>query len=71
MVQLGAVRATQLSLVGSAIGLGLAAVPSVVMIVLASFVLGASYGLLNSATGQMLETAIPPAHRAMALSWWP
>ena len=68
VVQLGAVRATQLSLVGSAIGLGLAAVPSVVVIVFASLVLGASYGLVNPATGQMLESATPAARRAMAFS---
>lgn len=68
VVQLGAMRTTQLSLLGSAVGLGLAAVPSVVVIGLASVMLGASYGLVNPATGQMLESATPPARRAMAFS---
>ncbi|HSV82104.1 MAG TPA: MFS transporter [Ramlibacter sp.] len=68
VVQVGAVRATQLSLVGAAIGLGLSAIPSVVVVVTASLLLGAAYGLVNPATGQMLDSGIDPARRGTAFS---
>jgi len=68
VVRVGAVRATQLSLVGAATGLGLSAVPSVVVVVFASLLLGAAYGLVNPATGQMLDSGIDPARRGTAFS---
>ena len=68
VVRFGAVRATQLSMFGGAIGLGIATIPSIVVVVVASLVLGASYGLINPATGQMLDSAAPPARRALLFS---
>ena len=68
VVRLGALRATQLSVVGAAVALTIAAIPSVPVVVIASVMLGASYGLINPATGQMLESAAPPARRTLLFS---
>lgn len=68
VMQFGAVRATQLSMLGGTMGLALSAVPSAFVIAVASLVLGASYGLINPSTGQMLEHATNPARRAIAFS---
>ena len=68
VVRIGALRAAQLSVLGAAIGLGIAAIPSIAVVVVASLVLGASYGLVNPATGQLLESGAPPARRALLFS---
>jgi MFS family permease len=68
VVRLGAVRATQLSIATGAAGLALSAIPSLPVIVLASVLLGLGYGLINPATGQMLEAAVSPERRAFAFS---
>ena len=68
VVRLGALRATQLSVVGAAAALATAAIPSLPVVVIASVMFGASYGLVNPATGQMLESAAPPARRALLFS---
>jgi MFS family permease len=68
VVRLGAVRATQLSIATGAVGLALSAVPSLPVIAVASVVLGLGYGLINPATGQMLEAAVSPERRAFAFS---
>ncbi len=68
VVRLGALRATQLSIATGAAGLALSAVPSAPVVALASVVMGLGYGLINPATGQMLEGAVSPARRAFAFS---
>jgi predicted MFS family arabinose efflux permease len=68
VVRIGALRATQISVLGAAIGLGFAAIPSIAVVVVASLLLGASYGLVNPATGQLLESGAPPARRALLFS---
>ncbi|SPB18237.1 major facilitator superfamily protein [Caballeronia novacaledonica] len=68
VARIGIVRATRLSLAGSGLGLGFAAIPSVAVTVVASALLGVSYGLANPATGAMLEGAAPPGRRAVLFS---
>lgn len=68
VVRLGAVRATQLSIAAAAFGLALCAVPSVAATAIASVLMGLGYGLINPATGQMVETAVSPERRAFAFS---
>jgi predicted MFS family arabinose efflux permease len=68
VVRLGPVQAAQLCMAGSTAGLALATVPSVPVIALASVILGLSYGLVNPATGQMLDSATDPSRRSLAFS---
>lgn len=68
VVRLGAVRATQLSIATAALGLALCTVPSVAVTVFASVIMGLGYGLINPATGQMVETAVTAERRAFAFS---
>jgi MFS family permease len=68
VVRLGPVRTAQLSMALGALGLGCAALPSPVVVAFASLVLGVSYGLVNPATGQMLDSASSPARRGFLFS---
>ncbi len=68
VTQIGPVRTSQLSMVLGAVGLGLGAMPNLSFVALGTCFLGASYGLVNPSTGQMLQTAITSHRRGLLFS---
>jgi MFS family permease len=64
----GSARASQLSLLVSVAGLGLATLPSLPSLAVASLILGMGYGMINPPTGVMLERVATPSTRGLLFS---
>jgi MFS family permease len=64
----GAVRAMQIALALAALGLGLAAVPSIALIATGSLVIGLGYGLTNPAAAHLLVRTTTERNRNLVFS---
>jgi len=67
-MRLGSARASQLSLLVSAAGLGLATMPSLPLLGVASLILGLGYGMIHPPTGVMVERVATPSTRGLLFS---
>lgn len=64
----GALRVCQISLVTSALGVGMAASGHLSLIVIASMVIGVGYGIINPASSHLLYSRTSPSDRSLVFS---